>query len=658
MLRAPSTYSLTLSNTAAAYGDGDSDEEGCDAGLPAPPPAVNENDAPRNGSLASVGTAATAATVDSVALNRALPVSSKLAKRASFTIKKPEQKVVDWMAEEDNVRVEVSVSDPRLVPQSHKQRRTSTSMLRSLIHRKETHYAVTTVVTLPGAAAPATNITVERSFKDFGLLRVLLSRRFPGACVPPLPQTKTMGATADPFIRKRMRMLELFAQTLADHAFFRNDDAYVAFFLNQVDFDSSATRLPDMSEGTERWRQAIAVAPRPRRFAELCDAVTAELRASHKALVAVKAAAKTEVQRGAARVGACRDLADALDRWQNTERAAESPLSGAVHIDVFEPDKPARSMDATLPDTLLYVSTHTADLAAAVQAKYGEDQMEETLLDATRFEMATINTWLEAVELARIADKRARAAQLDVNAFQASVNAAVPGTAGALVANAKLEDAKRALNDANDDLAMYEKGLMCVELLRLRQARVLRALRLKDALANMHRNGAEAILGVWGVSTPPPASAPAPEAPAPAPAPAPEPAPAPAPPAAPAAEPTPPPGPPPTPAPTEAEILKAANEALAATKKAVESIPKIQNPVVVVPPPPTPVGIPFAEANDLITKRFWALTYALFFMQMLLAVVFLFRGHARDALPVLSVGFVTMGTAHVVHVAYGPVEGP
>ena len=56
---------------------------------------------------------------------------------------------------------------------------------------------------------------------------------------------------------------------------------------------------------------------------------------------------------------------------------------------------------------------------------------------------------------------------------------------------------KRDLDLAKFEQARFHRGLLAVELLRLKQARVLRAMRLKFSITKMHIDGAEAILSVW-----------------------------------------------------------------------------------------------------------------------------------------------------------------
>lgn len=76
-------------------------------------------------------------------------------------------------------------------------------------------YKVTSGTTRDGFAGGS--FTVDRRYNDFAWLTGQLSKEFPGAIVPPLPEKQSMGRFSSEFIDARRRALEKFLQRTATH---------------------------------------------------------------------------------------------------------------------------------------------------------------------------------------------------------------------------------------------------------------------------------------------------------------------------------------------------------------------------------------------------------------------------------------------------------
>ena len=83
--------------------------------------------------------------------------------------------------------------------------------------------------------------------------------------VPPVGVDKRVGYSRDAFVRKRIRALEFFIQSVADHPYFKNDFAFVEFVTNPMPFDQVAKHIQTItgdSLGTLRWVQSLKEAPK------------------------------------------------------------------------------------------------------------------------------------------------------------------------------------------------------------------------------------------------------------------------------------------------------------------------------------------------------------------------------------------------------------
>jgi len=147
------------------------------------------------------------------------------------------------------------------------------------------------------------------------------------------------------------------------------------------------------------------------------------------------------------------------------------------------------TVETTLCNVLAPLCIKSANHTQTLVHEYGEHQMETTVLDTVRFELNCITTWLENLETAYQAEKKVQrlSEQMKMLENQKSV---------------KFDVAKKDLENARCEATRYQRGLLTVELQRFKRSRVLRALRLRRCIAQMHVDGAEAILSVWTAAGP------------------------------------------------------------------------------------------------------------------------------------------------------------
>ena len=102
-------------------------------------------------------------------------------------------------------------------------------------------YTVYDIITLPF------NWTVQRRYSDFDNLRKLLIKFYPGFNVPPLPNKKMGNKRFDKkFIKKRMKFLELFINSVIENESFKANE-FIFAFLNYVDRNKFDSKMKEYS---------------------------------------------------------------------------------------------------------------------------------------------------------------------------------------------------------------------------------------------------------------------------------------------------------------------------------------------------------------------------------------------------------------------------
>ena len=383
---------------------------------------------------------------------------------------------------------------------------------------------------------------VERTYMEFVSLRDVLRTRFPNRCLAPLPPPGTLLSRRsrnanDHFVKKRMRMLELFLQAVGEDAFYKNDDAFLNFITSPSRFSDVVRNLAEYgtrpSVGQSMWAEALKEAPKPLDATKLLKSVQDELALFEKSLKNVKAAVKDEILKTSARTKSFKELTTSIEQWQLVEYNAISPLNGTVEVDVpaaplmqdgeeFQGSKrylenkrrastsseldlssganKTISLELDVVQVLKELAANSQEHAQLLSNDYGDHQLESVFLDSLRFEIAYVKRWSEAVVEAQgvlkahAKSKRLIAeAQVSLETAQRSNNS---GDASAV--EHKLREARAAEKRARADAEQMEKALLCMDLSRMRRSRTVRATKLFDAVADMHIRGAKCILRTWG----------------------------------------------------------------------------------------------------------------------------------------------------------------
>ena len=88
---------------------------------------------------------------------------------------------------------------------------------------------------------------IQRRYKEFNLLRNVLSQRHPGLYVPPVPPKKSMGNTNQEFIEARCFYLNMFFKQLVRCPYLVKSDELNLFIRPQGDVERSLTYLPKLT---------------------------------------------------------------------------------------------------------------------------------------------------------------------------------------------------------------------------------------------------------------------------------------------------------------------------------------------------------------------------------------------------------------------------
>lgn len=372
--------------------------------------------------------------------------------------------IAEWVQRLDDDPILVSVSDPDRVQS------------KGLFAGKKTVYKVR-------SSSRTALLSVAREYKDFVMLRKILEGRFMGACLPPVPPEKMMGAADADFIAKRMHLLEHFVQTLADNPFARSDTCFTLFLTSPEPFDKVIKQgVTDDSEGLRMWKQALDEAQEPADVEMLLQTLNRELDVILKSLNQVKDAAKVQVAALRKFAESSAATAHALEAWQVREESSVSVLRGvAAHAD---------GSKAVLPVELKKLAREAHAHSGILQLEYGASQLEQTLVDAVRFEIAHTERWKSQIAEAQAKIKQdAKASEL-VRALQVQVQKE-PKIAG------RLKEAQKIEEEAKLDARAMKRGIFAIELDRYRKQRAIRLETMSALLGRLHVRGANMIKSTW-----------------------------------------------------------------------------------------------------------------------------------------------------------------
>ena len=142
--------------------------------------------------------------------------------------------------------------------------------------------------------------------------------------------------------------------------------------------------------------------------------------------------------------------------------------------------------------------------------EYGVVQLEDIVLNAVRFEIATADKWgqiinesWDKIKAHKKAAEAVKSLQMKVGAqnqkmaseYDKAESRKIKEKISSLAA--QLKEAKRVCKDALDLRNAYERGSLTIELKRYTSSRAQRMKELKDGLVAMHVNGADMLKSIW-----------------------------------------------------------------------------------------------------------------------------------------------------------------
>lgn len=405
-------------------------------------------------------------------------------------LKNPTLSVENWVAEVDNDPILVSIAEPKSVSKNFMQTEIKYEVRTSSKNKAQTTY---------------------RSYADFKELHHVLLMSFPGACIPALPPSQTLGTKKEGFLNKRMNLLQAYLQAVSDHPFFRNDFIYEEFVDQNIEhFDRKKAKkrssgkkkktkgvpkreVEEMSEGALRWLQALSQTETQNAEDKLIRA-NKELELISDSLKKIKHAATHQVERLDASAKAARELYKALGLMLENENEQISLMSGkAISLMTNE--------SITMAPMLQNATSLAGRHAALLETSYGPDELRRTLLNPIEFEIKMVSMWRTNLEVATKYIKQHRDQQRLVAKLEEELRAAEEedkdGPKAANLREKKLPEALNKEKRFKIVAQQYERGTLGIELQRFRATRTLRMEKIIEQLKSFHIAGAGDLGGVW-----------------------------------------------------------------------------------------------------------------------------------------------------------------
>ena len=389
----------------------------------------------------------------------------------------------------------------------------------------------------------------HRRYRDFVALHDALVLRFPGAFVPPLPPTRTLGKTGKAFVERRRVGLEAFLQALSRNPFLRCDTTFGEFLSSKDMYNrrlASQKSLKSMteSEGALRWKQAIAESESPANAGKtLYDAVR-ELEAIGRNLRTMETHVKSHIARAEQYAASCADLGVSFSRWMTFEDKEVPLLSGSMtFLADSAADTPADALAApatprdsklsslTVPGMLrqsVWMSTRHVEVmrehpqhletALALPLRY-EIMYVDGLLAAARKSRSSIVRHRKAMTAYRSCKEKSGigggsstrsvgsaqfatalpegAAGAGEAATAAVAHPAQPGSPTPKKVRAKLGTAREAALAAQREAKVTVRGTLVLELGRFRCERTARLSSMLHTYASVYLDNADKAHDVW-----------------------------------------------------------------------------------------------------------------------------------------------------------------
>ena len=350
---------------------------------------------------------------------------------------------------------------------------------------------------------------VRRRYNDFGWLHDRLDQRYPGLCVPPLPPSGGLKKHNKAFIKKRMAALGHFLAAVARHPILAKDKNVVEFLTvdGRDAWKVVTKRKGGVSEEREgnaseaEWRDSVTTTAPDASWntLDVVSMATTEIDVVVKALKGLKASVKSLIEREGVYAAAVAELQGAVAGWLQLEDSGVKKLAGEA------PDGQARNLTAVLGQvsgTLDREQQH-----AAVQA----ERVEDILLEAIRFELASMDAIKEKLRTAKdiISAQRREEARLKAEQEKLQTAKTEHGQQGGKEKDVEKAEAAvmkvKALIQANAPKVMYmEQGLLVLELNRLRTERTHRVRSMFSQYAALRTTFADSLTSSWGQGAAPP----------------------------------------------------------------------------------------------------------------------------------------------------------
>jgi hypothetical protein len=101
------------------------------------------------------------------------------------------------------------------------------------------------------------SVTVDRRYNDFTWLSMELSKEFPGAIIPPLPEKLTLGRFSSEFVESRRRALERFLTRILVHPDLGNAACFSTFLQGD---ESSFARAKEETKNANKQKLSSTTA--------------------------------------------------------------------------------------------------------------------------------------------------------------------------------------------------------------------------------------------------------------------------------------------------------------------------------------------------------------------------------------------------------------
>jgi len=343
----------------------------------------------------------------------------------------------------------------------------------------------------------------KRSYGDFAAFRAILLNRFPGALIPALPPSHSIGTKSETFVQKRMHMLEFFIQAAALNPFFREDSSYQDFVSADVHKYDRNIADPkkdrsEQSEGVRRWMQALSKHP-INESEKLRQVLLKEFDILRRQLKSFKSKVDNLIQKYEALSQASDGVYQGFADLYTLERDQMQILSGNTQM--------SSNTKTSMHSVLLDAADKSSQFAAVLKSNdfYSPAGLQNVLKDPIRFEIGMVDMWRENLDGIQHVLKAHRHAKDSLSGFEkemASLETKGSDDKKAQKAleqlrNKKLPEAHKLVADTLEDASRRESGLLGIELGRFRADRVVRMNKIMTNLARFHLRSLDELSKAW-----------------------------------------------------------------------------------------------------------------------------------------------------------------